>query len=776
VAHFSLYDNKPNTFLVKNTLKFHLPSTFRQIHSSKCIHSASTMNGSWSIPSGSGVGPRVASEKKKVSNTKKQPTNKPKHAKVNGILPEEEKYHAVIVDSGAIIKHTGFSTLHNTARRYVTTQGVIDEIRDSKARSHLESLPFALEVREASSDGLARMVEFSKKTGDYASLSAVDMHILALLYDLEKEGCKSIVHIRTEPKRALIGKVTVINKKDKEEESATNHGDIKSEVVSSQAVLMEPGASFFEGEIEIPETEEDMQQAEEVALASSPSSKQNKSWAALVNHAEASKPILSTVSKDIPVAAMAMAATFGSMNLASTKQETDEGSDLGGQFSDAEDDESLEILIEDDSDSSDDDSSDDEGDEYASIGDDFSDEECDVYILDPEEVEERKKAYVESNSSVPSIENELEMEFPSLYAALTIPYEGSDDEGDKDQVGNAERLKRAEEEHKMKREASLLPVSKSGKWYNSFRGYKDIVKADGVQINSKKKEEIQTQTKSVSFNFASSTNNDQDKQKSFQSRVIGGSGFSGQSAEVDDDGLGWITSGKDIASMKAMGTLDPFGGGSNSSQMNKPNENLPPKSCRAACATTDFAMQNVILQMNLELLTVDGVKVRKLKSWVTRCAACYKIYTGSDNDGRRLFCDRCGSNSLQRIAASVDGKTGRLKLHLKKNFKSKTRGTQFALPKPGTNNKYMGDILLSEDQLLYGAWNQRVKMTKSTKEKQSIFGADIAATVGCHTDLTKRSDIKVGFGRKNPNSTKFGRERRGKKKKTADKACGLKRY
>ena len=70
-----------------------------------------------------------------------------------------------------------------------------------------------------------------------------------------------------------------------------------------------------------------------------------------------------------------MAATFGSMNLASTKQETDEGSDLGGQFSDAEDDESLEILIEDDSDSSDDDSSDDEGDEYASIGDDFSDEE-----------------------------------------------------------------------------------------------------------------------------------------------------------------------------------------------------------------------------------------------------------------------------------------------------------------------------------------------------------------------------------------------------------------
>jgi len=258
--------------------------------------------------------------------------------------------------------------------------------------------------------------------------------------------------------------------------------------------------------------------------------------------------------------------------------------------------------------------------------------------------------------------------------------------------------------------------------------------------------------------------------------VIGGSGFSGQSAEVDDDGEGWVTSTRDITSMKASGTLDPFGNSSNRSAMTKTPDNLPAKSCRAACATTDFAMQNVILQMNLELLSVDGIKVRKLKSWVIRCSACFKIYTGSDNDGKRLFCEDCGSASLQRIAASVDGKTGRLKLHLKKNFKTKTRGTQFALPKAGTQNRFMGDLLLSEDQLMYGAWNQRVKMTRSTKEKESIFGSDIAATVGCHQDLTKRGDIKVGFGRKNPNSSKFGRERRGKKKKSTDKACGLRRY
>lgn len=92
-------------------------------------------------------------------------------------------------------------------------------------------------------------------------------------------------------------------------------------------------------------------------------------------------------------------------------------------------------------------------------------------------------------------------------------------------------------------------------------------------------------------------------------------------------------------------------------------------------------------------------------------------------------------------------------------------------------NKYEGDLLLAEDQLLYGAWNQKVRKGKSKTSGQSIFGSDLASDLGCRADLTKRDDIRVGFGRRNPNATKFGRERRGKKKKgTSDKACGLRRY
>jgi hypothetical protein len=39
---------------------------------------------------------------------------------------------------------------------------------------------------------------------------------------------------------------------------------------------------------------------------------------------------------------------------------------------------------------------------------------------------------------------------------------------------------------------------------------------------------------------------------------------------------------------------------------------------------------------------------------------------------------------MQRIAASVDGKTGRLKVHLSKKYKHNLRGTKFSMPKAGS--------------------------------------------------------------------------------------------
>merc|ERR1712157_102726 len=152
---------------------------------------------------------------------------------------------------------------------------------------------------------------------------------------------------------------------------------------------------------------------------------------------------------------------------------------------------------------------------------------------------------------------------------------------------------------------------------------------------------------------------------------------------------------------------------------------------------------------------MGGFRIHRVKSFVTRCSACFKVYSDSENGGKKLFCSQCGSDRLQRIAASINSKTGRLRLHLKKNYQHNLRGTKYNLPNPGKNNRFKGDLLLREDQLLYGAWNQKVKQSKSKKGKESIFGSEIASVVNCHSNLIKRDGICVGFGRKNPNASKF---------------------
>ena len=44
----------------------------------------------------------------------------------------------------------------------------------------------------------------------------------------------------------------------------------------------------------------------------------------------------------------------------------------------------------------------------------------------------------------------------------------------------------------------------------------------------------------------------------------------------------------------------------------------------AGCMTADFAMQNVLLQMGLSLVGVDGKRIQRVKTWVLRCHACFK--------------------------------------------------------------------------------------------------------------------------------------------------------
>jgi RNA-binding protein NOB1 len=662
----------------------------------------------------------------------------------NNIDTAPQMYQFLVVDSGPIIRLSGGSQHHPSslwrqAQYFYTVPAVLNEIRDAKARQHLENLPCTLRIRSASPEGIQAIVAFARQTGDYNSLSSVDIQVLGLLYDLEREGCLGdMSHVRTTPKRTLgLGKI----------ESLGPNIEPTTVVEANDYIVEGEGEGDNDDDDDDDSTSDNLEDTvddnESELEPIIPDAKIARSWASILNPTGMSTVSVPTDNSHIFFTKLEEIASYDNNN----NNDTQSDSCSGGQFSDAEDDDVNGILERGNSQS---DESDD-GDEQI-------------------------------NSTVPGndMENELQSDFPSLAVSLLVPYDDNDPKGDHsndivvEAVGPDDQLKE-DEERKLR---SLQPISKSGKLYNSFTRYKHLMTPNPV---SKVPSTTANPTAPL-FAPSPSHNDDDNPMNNRQSRIIGGTSFAGQGDDVEDDGEGWITNSKEISSMKAAGALDPCRNPKDVGAASvQPSQQGPLICHRAACATTDFAMQNVILQMNLELLSVDGMKVRKLKTWVTRCGACFTVYTNSDNPGplgKRLFCERCGSDVMQRIAASVDGKTGRLRLHLSKRYQHNLRGTKFSLPKPGSGNRFQGDLLLREDQLLMGAWSQKVKMISGGKARdaaQSIFGRDIATNVGCHANAVSADDIRVGFGRRNPNAAK-GRERRGKKKKTADKACGLRRY
>lgn len=97
------------------------------------------------------------------------------------------------------------------------------------------------------------------------------------------------------------------------------------------------------------------------------------------------------------------------------------------------------------------------------------------------------------------------------------------------------------------------------------------------------------------------------------------------SEDDEETGGEWITPAN-VNKFKArdLGLALPESGASNSARGN----NLQPKKPRAvmksACMTSDFAVQNVLLQMGLNLVGGEGRRIRSVRSWVLRCHACFK--------------------------------------------------------------------------------------------------------------------------------------------------------
>lgn len=171
------------------------------------------------------------------------------------------------------------------------------------------------------------------------------------------------------------------------------------------------------------------------------------------------------------------------------------------------------------------------------------------------------------------------------------------------------------------------------------------------------------------------------------------------SVSESDDEEGWITPSNLKKHQQKDGTLS-----------SDPQDQ--PKTMQVATITSDFAMQNVLLRMNLNLLSPSLQRIRQLKTWVLRCHACFHI----TKDMAKQFCPRCGKPTLMRTSCSTD-KDGNFKVHLRKNMQWNTRGNVYSIPKPvaGSSN---GKLVSGGGK---GGWGQGLILAEDQKEYVSAM-------------------------------------------------------
>ncbi|XP_048966707.1 RNA-binding protein NOB1 isoform X3 [Canis lupus dingo] len=206
--------------------------------------------------------------------------------------------------------------------------------------------------------------------------------------------------------------------------------------------------------------------------------------------------------------------------------------------------------------------------------------------------------------------------------------------------------------------------------------------------------------------------------------------------DSDDDGGGWITP-------------------SNIKQIQRELEQCAvPKGVRVGCVTTDFAMQNVLLQMGLHVLAVNGMLIREARSYILRCHGCFK----TTSDMSRVFCSHCGNKTLKKVSVTVSD-DGSLHMHFSRNPKVlNPRGLRYSLPTP-KGGKYAINPHLTEDQRF-----PQLRLSRKARQKTDVFAPDYIAGVSpfAENDISSRSatlqirDNALGAGRRrlNPNASR----------------------
>jgi RNA-binding protein NOB1 len=627
----------------------------------------------------------------------------------------------LVVDSGALIR---LETLQLRGASLWTIKEVLSEVRDKAARAALAALPVELRTREPSDASVAAVTAFAKLSGDLAQMSRTDLLVLALTYELHREA-HGAAGLRARPP-APGSEAPVEGVADGAAEDEASEGeddeqcDEQWEGVRVAAEQPQVGQGQGEGEQQSP-----------TISAKASLSKPGVSWAAALagNKAAPAASAAASAPASAPAAPAAPAAGAAAKSAAAALPASAMWDD----------------------------------DDFAGAGAGGA-----TAAVSASDAESGSESGSESESgSVGSRENGVQEEWPSL-AVCATPAAKVEALARERALVTAAATEAAERgRRRVERRQRRLMAIEAERHAAAAAQRAEREKGEGERLAA-----AQAAAKA----------------QPVRSRLLGFSGVNVDASGIDD-GVGWIT-------MDNLAEVDPFEG------LGRPAAAAAAEAAagvtatataaaaaaaptpaqadataeapaapatahaqvaalrsaaaewRVACVTTDYAMQNVLIQMNLRLLTLEGRSVTHVRRFVLKCDSCLTIC----RDLAKKFCPACGNATLARLNYSI-GPDGVVTYHYRKGRRVNTRGTKYSLPKPRGGRT--GDLLLCEDQLLTGWWAQQANKKQSAT---SMFGEHITESLGVDTRV-QGGALRIGYGRQNPNAAK-GRERRGKKKTT----------
>lgn len=138
---------------------------------------------------------------------------------------------------------------------------------------------------------------------------------------------------------------------------------------------------------------------------------------------------------------------------------------------------------------------------------------------------------------------------------------------------------------------------------------------------------------------------------------------------------------------------------------------------RVACMSTDYAVQNVLKQINCNLAALDGRIIKQMRTYILRCYACFK----TTSIMTKIFCPKCGHKTLKKVAVSID-ENGQQVIHINLRRPLTAKGKNQSIPRP-RGGKHSSNPILFEDQPIPKQFPSRVARTKTNAlEEDYIAG------------------------------------------------------